>query len=541
MNPSETTGDANPILWGENDFPALTDNKPNEKRNMSCANVSKLDENLHYKNHQETVLCLARVKKLQEAPFSITVEVVSGSDQFKSKNVALYPRCVQQCLDTNRKIKWRSSLVLGNVVTFSRVLDALKIISLHIPQNNNNNATSQTNEEQNSSNRDEYATDEDTSKGQNSSNRDEYGTDEDTSQGQNSSNRDEYATDEDTSKGQNSSNRDEYATEEDTSKGQNSSNRDEYATDEDTSKGKNSSNRGEYATDEDTSKGQNSSNRDESATDEAPSKVVYQKQFDEELLPFILLPSMPKEHIPDRKYLNNIISFCDYSGSDLLCTQLYDRLNTSQQHAVDNARKYRVSLVHGPPGTGKTTTACAIVCDIKKNFDYKNILVCAETNLAVDNLAIKFVDSFPKDEGINLLRINSRQDRQELRNPNAQSNLKVQEISLEHKLMIRMGDHPNTRMYPSSKEKKEAKKIISEANIVFTTCAGAGDPQLDHQHFQFVLIDEATMTKESTSLCALMHGCQHLTLIGDPNQLGPSNSGVDEEDAIPETLFHKFH
>ena len=241
-------------------------------------------------------------------------------------------------------------------------------------------------------------------------------------------------------------------------RGRNSSNRDEYATDEDTSKGQNSSYRGEYAADEDTSKGQNSSNRDESATDEAPSKVVYQKQFDEELLPFILLPSMPKEHIPDRKYFNNIISFCDYSGSDLLCTQLYDRLNTSQQHAVDNARKYRVSLVHGPPGTGKTTTACAIVCDIKKNFDYKKILVCAETNLAVDNLAIKFVDSFPKDEGINLLRINSRRDWQELRNPNAQSNLKVQEISLEHKLMIRMADHSNTSNVSFVKGKERRKE-----------------------------------------------------------------------------------
>jgi regulator of nonsense transcripts 1 len=96
------------------------------------------------------------------------------------------------------------------------------------------------------------------------------------------------------------------------------------------------------------------------------------------------------------------------------------------------------------------------------------------------------------------------------------------------------------------------KKILQESDVVLTTCAGAGDPDLADLTYQFVLVDEATQTKEHTLLCALSHGARQLVLIGDPRQLGPlvsietNWSWLDREDCeqvasgLGCTLFHKL-
>ena len=74
-------------------------------------------------------------------------------------------------------------------------------------------------------------------------------------------------------------------------------------------------------------------------------------------------------------------------------------LNDSQQQAVlEVLRAKDVAVVHGPPGTGKTTTLVEAICETLHRET--QVLVCAQSNTAVDWIAEKLVD-----HGVSVLRI----------------------------------------------------------------------------------------------------------------------------------------
>ena len=66
-------------------------------------------------------------------------------------------------------------------------------------------------------------------------------------------------------------------------------------------------------------------------------------------------------------------------------------LNASQQQTIEtlNESDSKISIIHGPPGTGKTTTLAELIhqCSLLS----KRILVAAPSNTAVDNLAKKLI------------------------------------------------------------------------------------------------------------------------------------------------------
>jgi superfamily I DNA and/or RNA helicase len=75
-------------------------------------------------------------------------------------------------------------------------------------------------------------------------------------------------------------------------------------------------------------------------------------------------------------------------------------LNSSQQAAVKKILSANdLAIVHGPPGTGKTTTLVQAIKAIIKTED-KQVLVVAPSNTAVDLLSEKL-----SDEGLNVLRV----------------------------------------------------------------------------------------------------------------------------------------
>ncbi|MGY0034359.1 AAA domain-containing protein [Pedobacter sp. NJ-S-72] len=75
-------------------------------------------------------------------------------------------------------------------------------------------------------------------------------------------------------------------------------------------------------------------------------------------------------------------------------------LNTVQQAAVDKILSATdLAIVHGPPGTGKTTTLVQAIKALIKQ-DHHQILVVAPSNTAVDLLSEKLAD-----EGLNVLRV----------------------------------------------------------------------------------------------------------------------------------------
>ena len=204
-------------------------------------------------------------------------------------------------------------------------------------------------------------------------------------------------------------------------------------------------------------------------------------------------------------------------------------LNSSQQKALNSSLKQRLTLIHGPPGTGKTHVACEIVQQqLIKDEEHNPILVVAETNLAVDNLCEKLMSL-----GVRVVRIGKLDH---IAPP-------VRSISLEgqiEKKRVEEGKDKAKSPFPS---KRTVKSILSAAQVVAATCTSAGDPILKGTKLPFVIIDEATQVTEPTSLIPLVYGCQQLVLIGDPEQLAPNPPVTSLELQVAElsvTLFHRL-
>ena len=99
-------------------------------------------------------------------------------------------------------------------------------------------------------------------------------------------------------------------------------------------------------------------------------------------------------------------------------------------------------------------------------------------------------------------------------------------------------------------EKVEAQcvtKILNEAEVVVSTCIGAGSDilktfsQAEGARFSTVLIDEAAQCTEPAFLPACTHGCERLVLIGDQNQLPPVViSSVALERGLGVSLFTRL-
>ena len=215
--------------------------------------------------------------------------------------------------------------------------------------------------------------------------------------------------------------------------------------------------------------------------------------------------------------------------------------NHSQEHAIHAALKQRLTLIHGPPGTGKTFVASEIVhqmCHIMKQEEDRDdkikILVAAETNNAVDNLTRKLV-------ALDMLVIRV-----------GKKNVISKDLhvhSLEHQVEMKRVEQFERKkgQFQSVKLKKN---ILNAAEIIATTCTGAGDMDLKGIKFSFVLIDEATQAIEPVSLISIVKSCQKLILIGDPEQLAPTiaEEHLPAEEGVPPlkeslciTLFHRLH
>eukprot|EP00953_Heterococcus_sp_UTEX-ZZ885_P038454 19725-Heterococcus_DN1.PRE.2 len=66
------------------------------------------------------------------------------------------------------------------------------------------------------------------------------------------------------------------------------------------------------------------------------------------------------------------------------------------------------------------------------------------------------------------------------------------------------------------------REILQAADVICTTCVGAGDPRLSNFRFRQVLIDEATQAMEAEILIPVVQGAKQLVLVGDHCQLGPT-------------------
>lgn len=170
------------------------------------------------------------------------------------------------------------------------------------------------------------------------------------------------------------------------------------------------------------------------------------------------------------------------------------RLSSNQQEAVRFALDQRVSLIHGPPGTGKTQTLIALVYSLIRSGE--QVLVCAPSKIATDHLfnALNPIIG----EGVWRLRDGMIKNNQ------------GQIESLKETV-----DMPREAFRPEGTTQK---------HVLCCTCIGSGikfDRIWGKDRFDIVIIDEAAQATEPETLIPIVRGCKKLALFGDECQLGP--------------------
>lgn len=200
-------------------------------------------------------------------------------------------------------------------------------------------------------------------------------------------------------------------------------------------------------------------------------------------------------------------------------------LNHSQQAAVRSVVQQPLSLIQGPPGTGKTVTSAAIVYNLAKQ-NTGQVLVVAPSNIAVDQLTEKIHST-----GLKVVRLcaKSREAASSsvdhlslhvmLRNidtPELEELRKLQRLKDDQGELV-AADEKRFRQLRAQTERV----LLQAADVICTTCVGAGDPRLANLRFRQVLIDEATQATEPEALIPIVLGAKHLVMVGDHQQLGP--------------------
>jgi ATP-dependent RNA/DNA helicase IGHMBP2 len=236
-------------------------------------------------------------------------------------------------------------------------------------------------------------------------------------------------------------------------------------------------------------------------------------------------------------------------------------LNASQLEALQRvAEAQDVAFIHGPPGTGKTTT---LVQAIKHTIQQeRQVLVCAPSNAAVDLLVDKL-----SEQGLNAIRIGHP--------------ARVTEQSLSKTLDARIATHSNYQELRSLRkqmeqiraaalkfkrhfgyhEREQRKQLLQQARLlkgdadmlefyivndllqnadaICCTLVGSSHPVLRGRKFKTAFIDEAAQALEAASWIPILRS-DRVIFAGDHQQLPPTIKSIEaSRQGLAKTLFEK--
>ena len=210
----------------------------------------------------------------------------------------------------------------------------------------------------------------------------------------------------------------------------------------------------------------------------------------------------------------------------------FSYLNRTQEDAVNKVLQAKdVAIVHGPPGTGKTTTLVEAIYETLRREN--QVLVCAQSNMAVDWISEKLVD-----RGINVLRIGNptrvndkmlsfTYERRFEAHPDYELLWAIRKAIRDLRAHRKRGDDKYHQKLERLKERATELEVrinaqlFGEARVIASTLVGSANRLLEGQKFGTLFIDEAAQALEATCWIPIRR-VSRVILAGDHCQLPPT-------------------
>ena len=214
----------------------------------------------------------------------------------------------------------------------------------------------------------------------------------------------------------------------------------------------------------------------------------------------------------------------------------FPNLNKTQEEAVNEVLRAKdVAIVHGPPGTGKTTTLVEAINETLMRES--QVLVCAQSNMAVDWISEKLVDrGIPVLRIGNPTRVNDKMlsftyERRFEAHPDYPQLWSIRKALRELRQHRKRGDssyHQKTERLKSRATELEVRingELFGEARVIACTLTGSAHRLLQGQKYNTLFIDEAAQALEAACWIP-MRKVSRVVLAGDHCQLPPTVKSI---------------